>query len=182
VTETGGRAKKFFSSVEWLVRADIAVMSTNVSKIDYDLKDYEIGGNFRLYTADLSLLVAMRDFSLKQKIVENTLEGNTKGGLYECAVADVLLKKEYELHFYRNESLKRELEFVIQKGGEVVPIEVKSGRGKSTTLNQIMKNNSKIKIAYKLMDGNVGEENGVLSVPLYMAMFLWEEVAGSCNL
>ena len=38
--------------------------------------------------ADLSLLMAMKDFSIKQHIVENTLAGNLKGGVLECAIAD----------------------------------------------------------------------------------------------
>ncbi len=63
-------------------------MSRAVTDIRYDLDDYTRNDLFRVYTTDLSLLIAMKDFSLKQFIVENTLSGNTKGGLYECAVAD----------------------------------------------------------------------------------------------
>lgn len=45
--------------------------------------------------------MAMKDFSLKQHIVENTLEGNSKGGIYEYAITDALYKKEYQLYFYK---------------------------------------------------------------------------------
>lgn len=59
---------------------------------------------FRAYTTDLSLLMAMNDFSLKQHIVENTLTGNSKGGIYECAIADA------PIYFYKNKTTKREVE------------------------------------------------------------------------
>ena len=81
----------------------------------------------------------MKDFSLKQHIVENTLIGNTKGGLYECAVADALHKKGYQLYFYKNETTKKELDFIIQVDGKVVPIEVKSGNTKANSLSSIIK-------------------------------------------
>ena len=70
---------------------------------------------FRAYTTDLSLLMAMKDFSLKQHIVENTLFGNSKGGIYECAIADALYKKGYPLYFYKNETTKRKIDVMIQK-------------------------------------------------------------------
>ena len=92
--EKGARAQKYYNSIDWLLRADMVHLSRIVTDIRYDLDDYARNDFFRAYTTDLSLLVAMKDFSLKQHIVENTLEGNTKGGIYECAVADALHKLE----------------------------------------------------------------------------------------
>ena len=54
--------------------------------------------------------MAMKDFSLKQHIVENTLSGNSKGGIFECAIADALYKKGYQLYFYKNKTSKKEIE------------------------------------------------------------------------
>ncbi|MBR1743678.1 MAG: ATP-binding protein [Lachnospiraceae bacterium] len=171
--ETGARAQKYYSSIEWLLRADIAHMCKRVADIRYDLEDYARDDFFRLYTTDLSLLISMRDFSLKQHIVENTLDGNTKGGIYECAVADVLHKKGYRLYFYKNETAKKEIDFLIQKDGEVIPIEVKSSNSKATSLERVLKKNTRLKTAYKLIDGNIGiGENGCVTIPLYMSIFL----------
>ena len=49
-----------------------------VTDVRFDLDDYARDDFFRAYTTDLSLLMAMKDFSLKQHIVENTLFGNSK--------------------------------------------------------------------------------------------------------
>jgi predicted AAA+ superfamily ATPase len=170
--EHGARAQKYYSSIDWLLRADIVRLCKVVTDIRYDLEDYVKDEFFRVYTSDLSLLLPMKDFSLKQHIIENTLSGNTKGGLYECAIADILIKKGYPIYFYKNETTKKELDFLIQKDGNIIPIEVKSGKSKADSLGKLMEK-SGITLSYKFLDGNVGTpENRVVSMPHYMAMFL----------
>jgi predicted AAA+ superfamily ATPase len=171
--EQGARAQKYYSSIEWLLRADIIHLCKSVTKLEYDLEEYSRDNFFRAYTTDLSLLISMKDYSLKQHIVENSLSGNTKGGLYECAIADALYKKDYNLYFYKNETTKKELDFIVQIDGEVVPIEVKSSNTRSNSLNSIIKKNTNIHYAYKFINGNVGVgEDGIVMLPLYMVMFL----------
>ena len=113
--EKGGRAQKYYSGIDWLLRADIVRLCKNVSDVKYDLDDHAKEDFFRVYTSDLSLLIAMRDFYLKQHIVENTLSGTTKGGIYECVIADILIKKDLDIYFYKDQSKKREIDFLIQK-------------------------------------------------------------------
>ncbi|MBR5915379.1 MAG: ATP-binding protein [Spirochaetia bacterium] len=170
--EKGGRGQKYFSSIEWLLKGEIIHCCNKVSDIKYDLADYEDESFFRAYTADLSLLIGMKDFAIKQQIVDNKLSGNTKGGLYECAIADILYKKEFVLYFYKNETTRKEVDFIIQKDGNVIPIEVKSGNTRATSLNKIFKKWPEIGTAYKFIDGNMGKENNIITAPLYMAMFM----------
>ena len=142
--EHGGRAQKYYSSIEWLLRADMVHLSRLVTDVRFDLDDYSRDDFFRAYTTDLSLLMAMKDLSLKQHIVENTLAGSTKGGIFECAIADALFKKGYRLYFYKNETTKREIDVIIQQEGKVIPIEVKSGNTRANSLKAILKNNKDI--------------------------------------
>lgn len=171
--EAGARAQKYYSSIEWLLRADLIQLCRRVTDIRYDLEDYAQDDFFRAYPTDLSLLIGMRDLELKQRIVENTLAGNTRGGIYECAIADVLQKKGYPLYFYKNETTRKELDFLVQIKGEVVPIEVKGGSVKAASLTALQGKWPEISKAFKFMDGNVGTgENGITSLPLYLSMFL----------
>lgn len=173
--EHGGRAQKYFSSIEWLLRADMIHLCKRVTDVKFDLEDYSRDDFFRAYTTDLSLLLAMKDFALKQHIVENTLSGNTKGGIFECAIADALYKKGYRLYFYKNETTKREIDMIIQNNGEVVPIEVKSGNTRANSLKALMKKNKAISHGYKFVDGNIGiSEEGIITLPLYMVAFIAE--------
>ena len=170
--EKGGIAQKYYSSIEWLIRADIIHLCRRVTDIKFDLDDYAKDDFFRAYTTDLSLLMAMKDFSIKQHIVENTLTGSSKGGIYECAISDALYKKGYKLYFYKNETTKRELDFIIQNDGKVVPIEVKSSNNRANSLSLLMKGN-KISSGYKFIDGNIGiSEEGIITLPLYMVAFI----------
>ena len=171
--EHGGRAQKYYSSIEWLLRADIVHLCRLVTDLKFDLDDYARNDFFRAYTTDLSLLMAMKDFSLKQHIVENTLSGSSKGGIYECAIADALYKKGFPLYFYKYETTKREIDVLIQKDGNVIPIEVKSGNARANSLKAYLKNNKEIPFAYKFADANIGEsEEGIITLPLYMIAFI----------
>ena len=171
--EHGGRAQKYYSSIEWLLRADMVHLCKLVTDIRFDLDDYARDDFFRAYTTDLSLLMAMKDFSLKQHIVENTLTGNSKGGIYECAIADALYKKGYQIYFYKNETARKEIDVIIQKDGKLVPIEVKSGNTQANSLKWLMKNNRDISYGYKFADGNIGvSEEGIITLPLYMVAFI----------
>lgn len=171
--EHGARAQKYYASIEWLTKADIVQLCKLVNNVQYDMNDYARDDFFRAYTTDLSLLLAMKDFGLKQHIIENTLSGTTKGGIYECAIADVLYKKGYSLYFYKNEKKNREIDFLIEKDGEIIPIEVKSHNGRAVSLKSFMDEQSDIRNAYKFIDGNTGNtEDRILTMPLYMAMFL----------
>lgn len=171
--EQGGRAQKYYSSIEWLLRADIVRLCRSVTDVRYDLEDYARNDIFRVYTGDLSLLIGMKDYGLKQHIVENTLTGNTKGGIFECVIADLLIKKGYAIYYYKNDTTKREIDFLIQRDGLVIPIEVKSANSRATSLNRLMESRPDIHTAYKLIDGNIGDtDSRILTLPLYMAMFL----------
>ena len=171
--EHGARAQKYYSSIEWLIRADIIHMCRRITDMRYDLEDYARDDFFRAYTTDLSLLVAMKDFFLKQHIVENTLSGNTKGGLYECAIADALFKNGYTLYFYKNDTTKKEIDFLIQKEGHVIPIEVKSGNTRANSLTSVIRNKPDIDCGYKFVDGNIGvDDDDIITLPLYMAFFI----------
>ncbi len=171
--EQGGRAQKYYSSIEWLIRADMVHLSRLVTDVRYDLDDYARDDFFRAYTTDLSILVAMKDFYLKQHIVENTLSGNTKGGLYECVIADAFYKNGYKLYFYKNEKSKQEIDLIIQKDGQVIPIEVKSSNSCAASLNKLIKKKENISLGYKLVDGNIGvSDDGIVTLPLYMAAFI----------
>ena len=171
--EHGARAQKYYSSLDWLIRADIIQMCKRVTDIKFDLEDYAKDDFFRAYTTDLSLLIAMKDFALKQNIVENTLTANTKGGIYECAIADALYKNGYKLYFYKNDSTKKEIDFLIQKDGIIIPIEIKSGNNKAKSLISVMNKDKNIPISYKFIDGNIGlSDDNILTLPLYMACFI----------
>ena len=171
--EHGARAQKYYSSIDWLLRADMIHLSRLVTDVRFDLSDYARDDFFRAYTTDLTLLISMKDYYIKQHIIENTIDGNSKGGIYECAVADALYKKGYSLFFYKKDNPKIEIDIMIQKDGKIVPIETKSGNNRSKSLKTLIESKKDINYGYKFIDGNIGvSDSGIITLPLYMAAFV----------
>ena len=125
---------------------------------------------FKLYINDTGLLCAMYGFETKKAILENTIKGNAKGGIYENIIAETLVKKGYALYYYKPDD-SNELEFLIEKNGEVIPLEVKAGNTATKSLNRFIET-YKPSVAYKIIDGNIGTSDVKVSIPHYMTMFL----------
>ena len=163
-------ARKYGDSVQWLRDANMAYLCRNTTVPTLPLKAYEKENEFKLYVADTGLLLAMFGFATKQVLLNGNLKGFAKGGIYENFVAQTLAANGYTLHYYKpNDS--SELEFLIEKDGEVIPIEVKAGNTATRSLDAFVKEYEPT-VAIKLISGNVGFAGKKLSIPHFLAMFL----------
>ena len=163
-------SRKYGGSVKWLKDSSLVNACYNISKPEIPLLAYEKEDQFKLYLNDTGLLTELYGRETKVAVFNNTIKGNGKGAIYENVISQILTSKGYKLHYYRPDD-NRELEFVIEKGGEVLPIEVKAGNTASTTLNNFI-NDFKPSVAYKIIKGNIGLCDGKFTMPHYMAMFL----------
>lgn len=171
VIEKNASSRKYENSLNWLLDAGLIKFCYNVSAPLFPLKGYEIINEFKIYLTDIGLLTAMYGFSLKQAILDNKLVGAIKGGIYESTIADILIKKDINLHYFKNSNSTQEIEFLIDDEAFVLPIEVKASNNKSISLdNYILK--YKPQKAYKYIYGNIGNANDKLTLPLYMSIFL----------
>ena len=168
--ESKATARKFGDSVQWLHDANMAYICCNSSMPMLPLKAYEKENEFKLYINDTGLLMAMFGFATKQALLNGKLKGPAKGGIYENFAAETLIKNGYSLHYYKPDD-NSELEFVIEKDGEVVPIEVKAGNKATKSLNKFI-DEFEPSVAYKLISGNIGMNETKLSLPHYLAMFI----------
>ena len=75
------------------------------------------------------------------------------------------------MYFRKNESSTFEIEFFIENEDGVVPVEVKAGKSRSRSLDNLLKRDD-ILYGYKLTDGNVGVAGKKITLPLYMAPFI----------
>lgn len=171
VVEKKATARKYENSVEWLRDANLVRLCYNVSTPEFPLAAYEKGEQYKMYISDIGLLVALYGFEIKKTIIDDTLSGNAKGGIYENLIADMLTKRGYKLNYYRTDNGSVEVEFLISKDAKIIPIEVKANNGSTISLNEMLKRND-IPYGYKLISGNVGVNDKKIVMPLYMAMFL----------
>ena len=129
---------------------------------------------FKVYMADTGLFVSMLEDGTQYDILSGNLLGY-KGAIFENLVADCLSKMGRNLYYFHKDS-GLEMDFFIRYKGKCTPIEVKANQGNAKSLKTLLKNKDiyHLESAIKLGDYNVGEENGVLTLPLYMGFLLKE--------
>jgi len=170
VVEKKATARKYANSLEWLRDANLIRFCHNVSAPLFPLAACERDDQYKIYLNDIGLLTAMYGFEIKKEIVNNTLKGNVKGGIYENLIADIFIKKNIRLNYYKSGDNSLEMEFLLNAEGSVIPVEVKAGKGSTPSLNSLLQNPD-VKKGYKLISGNVGQDDKKITLPLYMAMF-----------
>ena len=169
--EKKSNARKYESSIAWLRDSDLVNVCYNVYEPYLPLTANEKENEFKLYLNDSGLLMAKYGFQTKLALLQNTLKGNAKGGIYENIISEILVKKGYLLHYYKTENSQMELEFLLEKNGEVIPLEVKAGNSSTLSLNSFMKR-FQPSVGYKLIDGNIGIADRKITLPHYMSIFL----------
>ena len=168
--EKGKTSKKYGGSIRWLVDSALVHACYNIHEAYIPLMANAKEEQFKLYINDTGLLCAMYGFETKRAVLNNTIKGTAKGGIYENIIAESLVKNGYKLYYYKPDD-DHELEFLVEKDGEVVPIEVKAGNTATVSLNNFIKRYEPA-VAYKLINGNVGIVESKKTIPHYMVMFL----------
>ena len=168
--EKGQTRRKFGGSVKWLIDSNLVNPCYNVSEPHIPLVANEKEEQFKLYVNDTGLLTCMYGFETKKAILNNTIKGNAKGGIYENSIAECLVKRGYTLHYFKPDD-DHELEFLIEKDGGVVPIEVKAGNKASVSLNNFI-SDFLPSAAYKLIANRNGSDGVKETLPHYYVMFL----------
>ena len=157
----------------WLADANVALPVYNVTEPRYPLSMSVDSSFFKLFMSDVGLLTYQCGMDVVRDIAAGRPDINY-GALYENFVAQELAAHGHELLYYRNRTIG-ELDFLIQRDGRAVPVEVKSGKAyqKHSALDRAMRTpNWGIEHAFVLYDGNVEERLGVTYLPVYMAGLL----------
>ena len=168
--EKGQTRRKFGGSIQWLKDSAIVNACYSIQEPYLPLMANAKEDMFKLYINDTGLLCAMYGFDTKLAILNGTIKGNAAGGIYENIIAECLIKQGYSLYYYRPDN-EHEIEFLIEKNGNVIPIEVKAGNTATPSLNQYIETYSP-NVVYKLIGGKNGVVGTKKTIPHYMVMFL----------
>ncbi len=112
--EKGQTSKKYGGSVQWLRDSNLVNACYCIHEAYLPLMANAIEEQFKLYINDTGLLCAMYGFETKRAIIDNTIKGNAKGGIYENVIAELLIKNGYNLYYYHPDN-EHELEFLLKK-------------------------------------------------------------------
>ncbi len=164
---------RYENSFIWLKDAGVALPAFCASEPRVPLKISKSTNLFKLFLSDVGLLSSAYMNNIQVKILNHEKDINF-GSIYENAVAQELKAHGFDLYYFRSKK-QGELDFIVEKDGEILPIEVKSGKDykKHAALSNIMANEDyKIPLAYVFHNGNVEQTDRVIYLPVYMLMFL----------
>ena len=168
LVKKGGRASEFENAIEWLTLSGIVSQVYKVEQIKKPLENYKNIDAFKIYVSDLGLLCAKKDLIATDILYMVEDLNDFKGGMAENYVNVQLSINGYRTYYWESER-GAEIDFIIQREGKLIPIEVKSAdntRAKSLTVYMKTYNPE---YAIKLSTKNFGFEDGKKTVPLYAA-------------
>lgn len=167
------RMERYEQCFDRLVDMGMTLPCYNVSEPKSPLKNTQKNNLFKLYLADSGLLCAMLPENVQFEVLQNNMEINN-GSILENALAQILVANGFVLRYY-NEKNKGELDFLIQKGKEAIPVEVRSGDSykEHSALDYVLgKKEWNLKEGIVFCDRNVEKNGAIRYLPWYMSMFL----------
>ena len=165
----GARAKDFEIAIEWLLDCGLIKKVYNVSKPAMPLKAYTEFSAFKLYLLDVGLLAAMSELDAKSILDGNAIFVEFKGALTEQYVLQQLIADtEYTPYYYSETKSEGEIDFLIQKGTDIVPIEVKAEENLKAKSLRVYCDKFKPQIAIRTSMSNYREQDWMVNVPLYV--------------
>ena len=172
LVQKGGTASKFQGCLEWIEDAGIISRCYNISNFELPLNGVILRDKFKVYMQDIGLLVSMLDPGTASNILRGDL-AVYKGAVYENLVADFFIKMGRSLYYFRKDS-GLEIDFVLRYHDKCTPLEVKAMSGNAKSLRTVLNSFERyhVESAIKLGDYNVGRQDKVLTLPLYMGFLL----------
>jgi len=162
----GGRARDFEEAIEWLVSAGMVNRVYNVSKLEHPLSAFEKLDQFKLFVFDTGLLKYMAGIDNSAILLKTDYQ--FKGPLTENFVLQQLCG-QYEVapHYYSERS--GEIDFVIQYGTSIIPVEAKGGEDKSAPTFKKYVSEHQPEYAVRFSKRGYRKDGYITNMPLYLA-------------
>ena len=164
---------RYSNSFLWLRDAGVALPAFCANEPAVPLLLSKATNLFKLFLSDVGLLASMYMNDIQIKILNREKDINF-GSVYENAAAQELRAHGFDLYYF-NSKKQGELDFLIEKDGTILPIEIKSGKDytKHAALSNVMANKEySIPEAYVFHNGNVSVSDKIRYYPIYMLMFV----------
>jgi len=162
----GGRAAEFENAIEWLALSGIVSQVFRVEHPRKPLDDNIDIDSFKIYVSDLGLLCAKKDLPVPDVLYMSDGLEYFKGGMAENYVQVHLAMNGYNTYYWESDR-GAEVDFVIQREGAIVPVEVKSSDNTQAKSLKVYTETYKPQYAIKVSAKNFGFADGKKTVPLY---------------
>ena len=162
----GGRARDFEEAIEWLVSAGMLNRVYNVSKIEHPLAAFDKLDQFKLFVFDTGLLKHMAGIDNSAILLKSDYQ--FKGPLTENFVLQQLRGLfEVDPRYFSDKN--NEIDFVIQYGTEIIPVEAKGGEDKSAPSFKKYVSFHQPKYALRFSKRGYRKDGFITNLPLYLA-------------
>ena len=165
----GARAREYEDALTWLQNAGLINKVCLCQTPQVPLKSYEDLSIFKIYCLDIGLLRVLSELSPEAYFSDSPAFKEYKGALAENYILQSLLANGIKCSRYWASGNKAEVEFIVQHGMDVIPIEVKSGTsvtGKSLT-EYNKKYSPSMRIRFSML--NLKRDDTLLNIPLFLA-------------
>lgn len=165
----GARAKDFEIAIEWLLDCGLIKKVYNVSKPALPLKAYTEFSAFKLYLLDVGLLAAMTDLDVHTILGGNSIFVEFKGALTEQYVLQqIIAETDYVPYYYSATKSETEIDFLIQKEQNIIPVEVKAEENlRAKSLREYCRK-FQPEYAVRTSMSNYREQDWMVNWPLYI--------------
>lgn len=162
----GGRARDFEEAIEWLVSAGMLHRVYNVSKIEHPLAAFDKLDQFKLFLFDTGLLKHMAGLDNSAILLKSDYQ--FKGPLTENYILQQLHGQfAVEPRYYSDKN--SEIDFVVQHGTEIIPVEAKGGEDKSAPSFKRYIATHEPETALRFSQRGYRRDGRITNVPLYLA-------------
>jgi uncharacterized protein len=164
----GARAASFEMAILWLQDCGLVYKVNQVSKPGMPLKAYEDASAFKLYMLDTGLLGALSGLDAATILDGNKLFEEFKGAMTEQYVLQQLLaQKQGAVYYFSPQSARMEIDFVVQAGKKIVPIEVKASENLQAKSLRTYCEKFQPELALRTSLSDYRKESWMVNIPLY---------------
>jgi predicted AAA+ superfamily ATPase len=165
----GARARDYGNALEWLKNAGLIYKIHKATAPRLPLSGYDDLSSFKVYMNDVGLL---RRLSLLNPIA--VAEGNRlftefKGALTENYILQSLIRQFEGMPRYWSSGNMAEVDFLIQHGNDIIPVEVKSDENIRSKSLSVFRKTFSPRLSLRFSLRNMKMDNGVLNIPLFLA-------------
>lgn len=164
----GARSAEFEVSIQWLIDCGLVYKVYCVEKPGMPLKAYTDFSSYKLFTLDIGLLGAMTDLDSESLLEGNRIFVEFKGALAEQYVhQQIVSTTKFVPYYYSNQKSRNEIDFLIQKKGNVIPIEVKAEENLKSKSLKAYTDKFNPEYAIRFSMSNYREQEWVINIPLW---------------
>lgn len=175
VVREGARAREYESALDWLVLSGMVYRIYVCETPQLPLKHYEVTTAFKVYMLDQAILRTMAELPPEAVIAKGDLLKEFKGAMAENFVLSSLLAQGYNSpHYWTLTGNKAEVDFLIQDGLEIRPIEVKAEENISGQSLKVYQDKYAPEIRLRFSMRNLNINGNVINIPLFLCDWLMD--------